>query len=489
MLKACQTGGAVIDWVIKTRGVSFRHAVELLRADQPSFAAGDGPVVAKDTTAKLEPQAGYKMLEADFFLSRSITSSGIRTMKTASVEKKLSNNASVLEYADTKVLSRSDTLEVGAGATMMRTEKEDRRRDTGVGMLALLGLLGLLPAWGQSVEVVNVTSKVLERKSRLPGEFAPYQTVDLHARVGGYVEKVEVDIGSTVKAGQLLVTLSAPEMKAQLAEAEAKIGVLESQKIEAEVKLLAVQSTYEKLKAASATPGVIAGNELVLAEKAVDVAKAMIVSLESSAKVARAAVDAQKELMAYLQVHAPFDGVITQRWAHPGALVGPAKGQALLRVEQQSRLRLIVAVPEGESGNIPRGAKVAFTVPAYIGETFAGTVARHPHTMDAKTRTMPVELDVVNTGLRLTPGMYPEVQWPYKRPRASTLVPPTAIVTTTERSFVIRVSDGKTEWVNVSRGLAAGDLVEVFGGVKDGDTVVKRGSDEIREGATVAVKR
>ncbi|MBS1828545.1 MAG: efflux RND transporter periplasmic adaptor subunit [Acidobacteria bacterium] len=350
-------------------------------------------------------------------------------------------------------------------------------------------LLGLIPVFGQSVEVVSVASKVLERKSRLPGEFTPYQTVDLFARVAGYVEKVEVDVGSAVKAGQVLATLSAPEMKAQLAEAEAKVGVLESQKLEAEARLLGLQSTYEKLKAASATPGVIAGNELVLAEKAVDVAKAMIVSLESAAKVSRAAVDAQKELMAYLTVHAPFDGVITQRWAHPGALVGPGKNQALVRLEQQSRLRLIVAVPEGESGNIPRGAKVAFTVPAYVGETFAGTVARHPHAMDAKTRTMPVELDVVNAGLRLTPGMYPEVQWPYKRPRASLLVPPTAIVTTTERSFVIRVNDGKAEWVNVSRGLAAGDLVEVFGALKEGDAVVKRGSDEIREGASVAVKR
>lgn len=355
-------------------------------------------------------------------------------------------------------------------------------------MLVLMGLLGLLPVWGQSVDVVSVTSRVLERKSRLPGEFTPYQTVDLHARVTGYVEKVEVDVGSTVKAGQLLVTLSAPEMKAQLAEAEAKIGVLESQKIEAEARLVGLQSTYEKLKAASATPGVIAGNELVLAEKAVDVAKAMIVSLENSAKVARAAVDAQKELMAYLEVHAPFDGVITQRWAHPGALVGSGRG-ALLRLEQQSRLRLIVAVPEGESGSIPRGAKVAFTVPAYIGETFTGTVARHPHGLDAKTRTMPVELDVMNAGLRLAPGMYPEVQWPYRRPRASLLVPPTAIVTTTERSFVIRVNDGKAEWVNVSQGLAAGDLVEVFGALKDGDTIVKRGTDELREGTAVSVKR
>ncbi len=333
----------------------------------------------------------------------------------------------------------------------------------------LLILLTALAAAAQSVEVVSVTSKLLERKSRLPGEFTPFQTVDLHARIAGYVEKVEVDIGSTVKAGQLLVTLSAPEMKAQLAEAEAKVGVLESQKGRSRSAPHCLPKHLRKAQGRlAATPGVIAANELVLAEKSVDVGKAMIVSLESSAKVSRAAVDAQKELMAYLQVHAPFDGVITQRWSHPGALVGPGRNQPMLRLEQHSKLRLLVAVPEGESGSIPRGAKVTFTVPAYQGETFSGTVARNPRVMDPKTRTMPIELDVPNPALRLSPGMYPEVQWPFRRPRPSLLVPPTAIVTTTERTFVIRVTDGKAEWVTVKKGRRIGDQVEVAGAARRG---------------------
>jgi membrane fusion protein, multidrug efflux system len=124
-------------------------------------------------------------------------------------------------------------------------------------------------------------------------------------------------------------------------------------------------------------------------------------------------------------------------------------------------------------------------VPAYPGETFYGVLNLVGHDLDDKTRTMPVELDVKNPDLRLAAGMYPEVQWPVRRPQPSLLVPPTSIVTTTERMFVVRVMNGVAEWVNVSRGARVGDLIEVFGALKDGDTIARRGTDEIREGAKV----
>ena len=108
--------------------------------------------------------------------------------------------------------------------------------------------------------------------------------------------------------------------------------------------------------------------------------------------------------------------------------------------------------------------------------------------VDEKTRTMAVELDVRNPGLQLGAGMYPEVQWPVRRPQPSLLVPPTTVVTTTERTFVIRVKDGAAEWVDVNRGARVGDLIEVFGALKDGDLIVRRGTDEIRQGAKVAVQ-
>src|SRR5262249_896860 len=123
-------------------------------------------------------------------------------------------------------------------------------------------------AGAQSHEVATVASKMLERKSKLPGEFTPFQIVDLHAKVNGYVDKVECDVGTMVQAGQVLITLSAPEMQAQVAEVEARVPALESQKVEAQAKLLAAESTYERIREASKTPGAVAANELVLAEKA-----------------------------------------------------------------------------------------------------------------------------------------------------------------------------------------------------------------------------
>src|ERR1700730_14226672 len=137
-------------------------------------------------------------------------------------------------------------------------------------MLKLLMALSMSSSmFGQEVEVVKVVSRSAERKVQLPGEFIPFQTVAIHAKVTGFVDRVEVDRGSVVKKGQLLAALDAPELRAQRAEAEAKVLNAESQRAEAEAKLAGAQSTYEKLKAASATPAVIAGNELIQEEKIV----------------------------------------------------------------------------------------------------------------------------------------------------------------------------------------------------------------------------
>ena len=338
-----------------------------------------------------------------------------------------------------------------------------------------------------TVDVVTVTAKQVDRKLRLPGEFAPYEKVDLYARVSGFVERVDVDRGSMVKQGQLLIALSAPEIAAQRAEAEAKTVTIEAQHAEAQAKLAAVQSTFDQLKAASETPGAVSKNEVIQAGKAVDAARAVLEAQESATKAARSAVQAIRDLEAYLRVTAPFSGIITERLVHPGALVGPgAAAMPMLRLEQNSRLRLVIAVPEASVGAIARGARVPFTVQAFPGESFSGVIARISGSVDPKTRTMAVEADVDNASGRLAPGMYPEVQWPVRGRHPSLLVPPSSVVTTTERTFVIRVNSGRAEWVDVVRGAAAGDLIEVYGPLTPGDRTVKRATDEIREGSAVA---
>ncbi len=339
------------------------------------------------------------------------------------------------------------------------------------------------------VEVVRVTSKAVDRLVKLPGEFQPYLAVPIYAKLSGFVKRVAVDRGSTVKQGQVLVTLEAPEMLSQVAEAQSKAQAVSLQKAEAEAKLASAQTTYDRLKAASATPGVVAENDVNVAQKTAEAAQALVRSYEDSIKAAQAQVQSVKDLQQYLTLKAPFDGVITERNVHPGALVGPGTGATpLLKLHQVSRLRLVVAVPEALVGAMVKGARVAFTVPAYPGETFYGVLNLVAHDLDEKTRSMPAELDVKNADLRLGAGMYPEVQWPVRRPQPSLLVSPTSIVTTTERTFVIRVKNGVAEWVNVGRGARVGDLIEVFGALKEGDTIVRRGTDEIREGAKVAVQ-
>ena len=344
-------------------------------------------------------------------------------------------------------------------------------------------LIALAPCVLLAQETVEVVTKTLERKLRLPGEFAAYETVDLHARVNGFVEKVEVDKGSMVKKDQLLVELSAPELQAQLLEIEAKAMAIESQKAEAEAKLMAVEATYERLKEASKTPGVIAGNELVQAEKVVQAGRAVIKANEAQAKAQRAQSASILKITEFLKITAPFSGVITQRYAHPGALAGPSTGP-VLRLENVGRLRLIVAVPEQEVNGIVRGARVPFTVAG--GGQGTGVIARIPRVLDAKTRTMPVELDVDNSGGAFAPGMYPETVWPVRHARPSMMVPPTAVVSTMEKIFVIRSRDGMAEQVPVSKGAVSGDLVEVFSSeLRVGDRVVKRASDEIRPGSVL----
>ena len=355
-------------------------------------------------------------------------------------------------------------------------------------MKILLSILFSAGAFAQTiVETAKVVAQAVDKVRKLPGELTPYQTVDLTARVAGYIEELRVDVGSVVKKGEVVARLSAPEMDAQLAEARSRVGTGEAQRAEAEAKLLGVQATYERLKAASATPGAIAGNELVLAEKSVEAAGSLVRSMERSIDASKSSVRAIEDMKAYLDLKAPFDGVITERYLHPGALAGPQSGP-LVKLQQLSRLRLIAAVPEADLGGIAYGVRIPFTVPAFPSETFGAMIARVPRVLDAKTRTMPIELDFANAGGKLAPGMYPELQWPVRKGRAALLVPPTAIVTTTERAFVIRITNGKAVYVNVKRGGASGELVEVQGALVEGDVIVKRGTDELREGTPLRGK-
>ena len=348
------------------------------------------------------------------------------------------------------------------------------------------------PAGPPSIDVVPVVQQPTNVMLEMPGQLDPYETVAVYPKVTGFVKTIRVDRGSRVRTGELMAELEAPELVAQRAEAQSKLQVAEAQLAVARAKTDADTSTYEHLKAAAATPGVVAGNDVTVAQKAVEADQSQIVAAQQTAEAARQAERSITQLEGYLHVTAPFDGVVTERNVHPGTLVGPNSGPAattpMLRVVHTDRLRLVVPVPEAYTADVPSEATISFTVSAYPGQTFSGTVARIAQAVDIKTRTMAVELDVMNQDGRLAPGTFCQVKWPVHRRTPSLFVPAGSVGSTTDRTFVIRVRNGKTEWVDVKTGLASGPLVEVFGDLQPGDEVATRGTDEVKPGIEVKTK-
>jgi membrane fusion protein, multidrug efflux system len=343
-----------------------------------------------------------------------------------------------------------------------------------------------------TIDVVRVVQQPTNVVLEMPGQLDPYQTVAVYPKVTGFVKNIRVDRGSRVRSGELIAELEAPELVAQRAEAQSKLQAAEAQLSVARSRADADASTFDKLKAASATPGVVAGNDVVLAQKAVEADQSRITAAQQTAEGARQALRSITQMEGYLRVTAPFAGVVTERNVHPGTLIGPNSGPAattpMIRVVQNDRLRLVVPVPEAYIAGVVRGGTISFTVPAYPGQTFSGTVARIAQAVDVKTRTMAVELDVANQDGRLAPGSFCQVKWPVHRPTPSLFVPEHSVGATSGRTFVVRVRNGRTEWVDVRTGLASGPLIEAFGDLRAGDLIAARGTDEMKPGTEVRVK-
>src|SRR5215471_5476820 len=187
-------------------------------------------------------------------------------------------------------------------------------------------IIAAAPAPQASLEVVQVVAKPVEREVKLPGELRPYLSVPLHPKVTGFVDQVTVDRGSMVKQGQVLITLVAPEIAAQITEAESKVRALQLQQSEFEAKLAAAQSAYEAMKStATEAPGAVAELDLINAQKNADAVRAQMRAVGGSVEAAQASVRALRVMEGYLRMSAPFAGVITERNVHPVALAVPWK--------------------------------------------------------------------------------------------------------------------------------------------------------------------
>lgn len=324
-----------------------------------------------------------------------------------------------------------------------------------------------------ATEVFALERGQLSTSLQVPGELTAFQTVDLYAKENSYVRKLYADIGSEVREGQLLASLDAPELNSRLAAAASR---LKSQ----EALYTASNALYKRLYETSKTPGTISPNDLEQAEARRD---ADLAQLEA-AKASYREVAIVKE---YLEIRAPFSGVVSARNVNTGAYVGPGGKSALplFTIQEQKHLRLGVLIPEAYTSFVVKQQEVKFQVKALPGRIFTATIKRQAGALDDRLRSERVEMDVYNNDKKLLPGMIAEVKLPFPGKDSTFIVPKSSVVSAPERVFVIRINDGKAEWVDVHKGREADGKTEIYGELKPGDQLVKSASEEIRNGSAI----
>lgn len=321
-------------------------------------------------------------------------------------------------------------------------------------------------------DIGSITERALSGSARLPGQLKPFNEVNIFPKVNGFVKQLYVDRGTVVKKGQLLITLEAPEMESQLQAANSRY-------LQAQENAVASKEKYQRLKEAAKEPGSVSPLDL-------DNASARMKADEAMARSEQSNVASVRTMQDYLNIRAPFDGMIVQRNVSPGALVAPGKGtdQPMLILQDISKLRLEVYIPEDYVDKVDLNQPVKFTYNAMPGTEQAAKISRSANALGSM-RSEAIEIDIINKNGSLKPGMYAEVKIPMLSGAKSLLVPNGAIVRSTEREYVITVAYGKTTLVDVKEGLARNDSTEVFGNLKAGDKIMNHATDEIKQGDSI----
>lgn len=325
-----------------------------------------------------------------------------------------------------------------------------------------------------TTEAFQLQKGTLTSRLDIPGELTAFQQVDIYAKVSSFVKKLSVDVGSEVRAGQLLATMEAPELNSQLSGAQSRI---KSQ----EAVYLSSKATYDRLLATSKTPGTISPNDLDIANAKVQSDLAQLDALKASQREV-------SDTKNYLEIRAPFSGVISARNVSAGAYVGPTgKGSdmPMFTLQQQDHLRLIVSVPDIYSNALKSDSGISFTVKSMPGQTFKAKVARLAGALDTKLRSQHIEMDVFNSNKKLLPGMIAEVSIPLDGNDNTFVVPSTAVLNSTMGVYVIKVIGNNVKWIPIKTGRSGSGKTEIFGDVSANDTIVKVPSEEIRDGAPV----
>ncbi|MDP4215233.1 MAG: efflux RND transporter periplasmic adaptor subunit [Bacteroidota bacterium] len=321
-----------------------------------------------------------------------------------------------------------------------------------------------------TVPVFVLRADTLKKTVELPGELIPYEQTDLYAKVSGFVRTMKVDIGDRVHKGQTLAVIEAPEINTQFVQAESAIQ-------SAKAKWVASKDNFDRLFRASQSPspGIVAPVDL-------ERSRNQEIADSASYEAVRQQAKAYKEVSGYLYITAPFDGVVTTRKADPGALVG--SNAMLLTVQNNNKLRLRIAVPEMYVSSASAARKVQFSVDAYPERVFTGVLTRKTETVDPATRTELWEYGVDNSNHLLKAGVFANSRISIERSGPSFIIPVSAIATTLEKKFVIKVTQGKADWIDIRQGINTDSGMEVFGKLAPGDTLLVKGTDERKPGTT-----
>lgn len=366
---------------------------------------------------------------------------------------------------------------------------------------------------GDDVPVRVVAVALAQRKPivdslTLSGEFKPYQEVDVHAKVAGFIQRISVDVGDKVKSGQELAVLEVPELNAQVKGADASqqrnrdaIRRAQSDLGRTQSLYTATHAAYTRLKqAADARPGLIAAQELddALAkdkesEAQVSSARAALAEANSQLSVAEAERNRLGALQAYSHITAPFAGVVTHRYADVGSLIqaGTASNTQTMPVVQLAewmRLRLVVPVPESAVPQLHLGSTVDVRVPT-LNRTFNGVVARYANSLGEETRTMHTEIDVDNKDGALMSGMYAETTVVLHEKKDALSIPIQAIDRNGPGATVMLVdAQNRVRERSVKLGEESSDRIEILSGLNENDRVIVGNRNDFHAGDLVRPK-
>jgi RND family efflux transporter MFP subunit len=353
--------------------------------------------------------------------------------------------------------------------------------------------------------VAHVQRGRIEDSLTISGAFKPFQDVDVHAKVAGYIRKIYVDVGDHVKEGQLLAVLEVPELTAELAGADAAVRRSEQEIHRAQGDLERAKSThsaahamYDRLsQAAQQRAGLVAQQEVddaqakdLESQAGVSSAEASLSAAQQAREVAQANQRQYTALSNYARIVAPFAGVITARYADTGALIAAGTSSSsqsvpVVRLAEVSKLRLVLQIPESIAGQIHFGDPVKVHVQA-LNQDIVGKVSRFAGSLDLQTRTMETEIDFENRDEKLLPGMYAETVLRLAERNDALVVPMEAVTQSNGDATVLVVnSNDVVEERHVKLGLQGKSRVEVLTGLKEGEQVIIGNRSQFRNGQSV----